>query len=238
MVLQRFRVLCNHFCVICGLLFRKMKPPLWLWHAGLIPAGLLLAIGVSGCASPYRSDQGALLGGLTGAGIGALVGNALGKPLAGAMVGAGVGSMTGAVIGDNLDQIEAQNRAEIEARLGRPVSSGAVTVPDVVAMHSAGVDEANMVNHIRTNGPANLLHTADLIYLKKQGVSPRVIQALQSPPIPRAASRPPAPVIVEQHYYDDPWHPRSYRSRGYYPHRRRHPRQHHPDLSWGFSFSH
>jgi len=36
-----------------------------------------LAIGYCGCNSPYRSDQGALLGGLGGAGLGAVVGHAV-----------------------------------------------------------------------------------------------------------------------------------------------------------------
>ncbi len=40
---------------------------------------------------PYRSDQGALFGGVTGAGVGALVGEAVHHPLAGAAIGAGVG---------------------------------------------------------------------------------------------------------------------------------------------------
>ena len=72
----------------------------------------------AGCASPYRSDQGALFGGVTGAGVGALVGEAAHHPLAGAAIGAGVGAMTGAAVGNDLDQIEARNRAEIAARLG------------------------------------------------------------------------------------------------------------------------
>src|SRR6202795_2818657 len=54
---------------------------------------------MSGCASPYRSDQGALLGGLGGAGLGAVVGHAVGNTGAGALIGAGVGALSGAAIG-------------------------------------------------------------------------------------------------------------------------------------------
>src|SRR5262245_19273679 len=64
-----------------------------------------------GCASPYRADQGALFGGLTGAGLGALVGSASGNTGAGAAIGAGVGALSGAAVGGSLDEIEAQNRA-------------------------------------------------------------------------------------------------------------------------------
>jgi hypothetical protein len=199
-------------------------------HVGATLGLILLAS--AGCASPYRSDQGALLGGLGGAGVGALVGDAVGNPLAGAAIGAGVGAVSGAVIGDSLDQIEAQNRAEIEARLGRQVAAGAVTVPDVVAMTEAGVDDELIVNHVRIHGAAQALQTGDIIYLKNNGVSARVIQAMQQPPAPQTIVRevPPPPVIVE-HYYDDPW---CYHPHYHYYHRR----HHHPHVSWGLSFGH
>ena len=46
---------------------------------------ILVALGglAQGCNSPYRSDQGALYGGLGGAGLGAIVGNAVGNTGAG-----------------------------------------------------------------------------------------------------------------------------------------------------------
>jgi len=86
-------------------------------HRWLFCGFLVCLVVCTGCRSPYRSDQGALLGGLTGAGVGAVIGDAVDQPLAGTAIGAGVGALTGAVIGDNLDQIEAENRAAIEARL-------------------------------------------------------------------------------------------------------------------------
>lgn len=56
----------------------------------LSACALALCAALTGCHSPYRSDQGALFGGLTGAGVGALVGNAVGATGAGAAIGAGV----------------------------------------------------------------------------------------------------------------------------------------------------
>ncbi len=197
----------------------------------------LLATGLTGCQSPYRSDQGALLGGITGAGVGALIGEAVDNPLAGAVVGAGVGSFTGAVIGENLDQIEAQNRAEIEARLGRPVSPGAVSMQDVIAMTQNGVESQIIVNHVNNHGVARVLQTQDLIYLKNNGVDAQVIAAMQRPPAPLAvvhAPPRPANVIVEEHYYSDPWHGPHRRFRRHRRHRHGH---HEPRVSWGLSFS-
>ncbi len=147
----------------------------------------------SGCYSPYAADRGALLGGAGGAGVGALVGQAAGgHPVVGALVGAGVGAASGAAVGSSLDQIQANNRAQIEARLGHPVRPGAVNVGDVVNMSRAGVADDLMINYIRSNGMAAPLQSNDLILLQQQGVSPRVVQAMQTPPVVAG----PPPVIV------------------------------------------
>jgi hypothetical protein len=182
-----------------------------------------------------------------GTGLGAVAGAAAGDPLAGAAIGAVAGTMTGAVVGGAIDDVEARNRAEIEARLGRPAPAGAVTVPDVVAMTQAGVSEDVIATHVRTHGLVRPLQTNDLIYLQQSGVSPRVVQAMQATPGPamQATTGPlvagtpvypavpvypapayvaPAPVIVEEHFYGRPLP----------PHRHRGPR---PGVSWGVSVS-
>jgi Glycine zipper len=167
-----------------------------LWTA-LLP--LLLTLG-TGCYSPYRADRGALVGGVGGAGVGALVGNAVGHPVVGALVGSGVGAVSGAAIGGAIDQSEANNRALIEARLGRPVAAGAVSVGDVINMTQAGVAENVMITHIQTHGMVGPLSAQDLITLKQFNVNPRVVQVMQVPP--QAVARPvivgpvmPAPVV-------------------------------------------
>ncbi|MBN2578768.1 MAG: hypothetical protein JXB10_07220 [Pirellulales bacterium] len=195
--------------------------------------GILLLL--AGCRSPYHSDQGALLGGLLGAGTGAIVGNAVGSTGAGAAIGAGVGALSGAAVGSGMDEIEARNRAQIEQQLGRQVAAGSVTVADVVSMTQAGVDPELIANHVRHNGPAAPLQTSDLIYLQQQGVSKKVIAAMQEPPRvvqPAAytAAAPPRTVIVEDpYYYDYPppyyWGPPRYRYRCYPRYR--------PGVSWG-----
>lgn len=163
-----------------------------------------------GCNSPYRSDQGALWGGLGGAGLGAIVGNAVGNTGAGAAIGAGVGALSGAAVGGSLDEIEARNRAEIAAHLGRPAPPGAVSIDDVVAMSRAGVPEEVIATHVRTHGVIAPLQATDLILLQQQGVSPRVVQAMQMPPQvagPAVYGAPP-PVVVEPYavpvYYAPP----------------------------------
>lgn len=189
----------------------------------LVSVGLFVSL-AAGCASPYMADKGALLGGLGGAGAGALIGNAAGNTPAGAIIGAGVGTLAGAAIGSGLDEVEARNRAQIEAQLARQLPPGGVTTADVVAMSRSGIDQELIVNHIRANGVAKKVDANDLIMLQNEGVSKYVITTLQTTPPPQnvyAQSPYPQgpvvaggpPVIVEEHYYPAPY----YRGPRYYP---------------------
>jgi hypothetical protein len=192
-----------------------------------------VALACAGCKSPYYADQGALFGGLTGAGVGALVGDSVGEAGAGAAIGAGVGALTGAAVGSSLDEIDARNRAQIAQQLGRPVSSGAVTVEEVIAMSQAGVAEPLIASHIRNNGVVAPPTTDDLLRLSSAGVPTSVIQAMQSPPRPVAVAPAPTPVIVEEYHYGPP--PYYYHPHDHFHYRHRHrPR---PHVGWGVSFS-
>jgi hypothetical protein len=176
-------------------------PSLLLLLIGLVPMAMS-----TGCCSPYHADQGALTGGLIGAGTGAIAGHALGSTAAGAAIGAGVGALGGAAIGSSMDEAEARNRAMIAQQLGRQVDPSAVTVADVIAMERASVNEDLIINHIHAHGMAAPLQTNDLINLPQQGVSSRVIAAMQeSPPRvqPVVVQPAPPPVIVEEYpgYY-------------------------------------
>ena len=169
-----------------------------------------------GCQSPYHADKGALLGGLFGAGTGAIVGNQVGNPGAGAAIGAGLGALGGAAVGNAIDKSEARNRAAITQQLGRQVAAGAVTIDDVIAMTSAGVSDELIVNHVRAHGMAAPLQAGDLILLQQQGVSTRVVSAMQETPRPAAPpvvvqQSSPTPVIVEEYHYSPYWGPRYHR---------------------------
>lgn len=194
-----------------------------------------------GCRSPYYADRGAGVGALAGAGAGALIGDATGHSAAGgALLGAGLGAMTGAAVGSGMDEMAAQNRAEIAAQMGRQVQAGAANMQEVVNMTRAGVDPRLIQNYVRTSGVAAPLAASDVIYLHEQGVSTDVIQVMQNPPViqagpPMVASRP--PVIVEEHFYGPPTcyrRPHYGFYHGYPRGRRRGPP---PGTSFGFSIS-
>ncbi len=218
-------------------------------------SGVLLTLTLvwptSGCRSPYYSDRGAVAGGLAGAGIGAALGNSSGNALPAAIAGAAIGTFTGSAIGDGIDADLARSKAEVEARMGRQMS-GAVTSEEVIAMTQAGLSEDVIATHIRAHGVARPPNVNDLIVLRNQGVSDRVIQALQQmPPVVGASTyapggyvaQPPRGVVVEHYYgpgyygpaYGGPWYPcpppHPHFHYGY-----RH-RPHRSGANWGFSFS-
>ncbi len=179
--------------------------------------GVMILAASAGCHSPYYADQGALAGGLGGAGLGALIGSASGHAGAGAAIGAVAGALTGGAVGGALDDIDAKNRAQIAASMNRPVTPGAATVNDVVAMTHAGVDENLIVNHVTANGLVRPLQADDVIYLQQNGVAPRVIATMQAARVPVAAAPPgavivpggPPPVVVADPYYGY-WGPHYY----------------------------
>ena len=167
---------------------------------------------IVGCRSSSYAGRGTALGALGGTAIGALIGHATGNTTAGALIGAGAGAVAGNVVGEALDDIEARNRAEIAAQLGRPVVQGAATQAEVVAMTQAGVDARLIINYVNNSGMAQIITAQDVIYLHEQGVNTDVIQAMQSPRAVQApvAVVPVAPpqqtVIIER----DPWGPYCY----------------------------
>jgi hypothetical protein len=183
----------------------------------LIVWALVASLCALGCETASHTDRGAILGGLGGAGVGALVGHATGHTGAGAAIGAGVGALTGAAVGSGMDEVERKNRAMIEAQLGRRVAAGSVTINDVIAMSQAHVGDDLIINHVRAHGMVAPLQSGDLIVLQQQGVSGRVIGAMQAappPPPPQTViveQAPPPPVIVEGYY-----RPHYYRPHHYY----------------------
>ena len=197
----------------------------------LLLLAALTSIGLGGCATQRRTD-GAVFGGAAGTGVGAIVGHQLGNTGAGAVIGGIVGAVTGNAIGGSLDEIEARNRAEIEARLGRPPRPGAVSVGDVVEMSKHGVSSSTIIRHIQVRGTTGPMETADILTMNDAGVDDAVQQAMMNPPSPpRKVVRREVitrPVIVERHYpvYHHPHYD--------YHHDNHHHRRHHRT---GVSFS-
>ncbi len=198
---------------------------------------LIPVVVATGCASPYHADRGAATGGLLGATAGAIIGHQSGHTLGGAVLGGAVGALAGNAIGSGMDEVEARNRAEIEARLGRQVAPGAVTVDDIIAMTRAGVDEEVIAQYVSYRGMAHPVHAPEMIRMQQEGVGKTVMQAAQRPPIQRAPARVSQPTyIVEEHCWGAPGYYHPY-PRHYYGHHHYQPRYRRPHVGWGVSIS-
>ena len=167
---------------------------------------MIIPLFLSGCAT--NTGTGAVVGGATGAGVGALIGSATGHAGAGAAIGAGVGAVTGAVVGNSVDEQQKRDRAIVAAS-----AAGRVTKEDVVGMTQNHVDEALIINQIRSRGMLMPPTTNDIIWLQQNAVSPRVIATMQEmspPPGVIVEQAPPPPVVVGGYYYGRPYYPRRY----------------------------
>src|SRR5215218_3190110 len=90
-------------------------------------------------------------------------------------------TITSAPLGTSLDDIDARNRADIAAQLGRPVAPGPATPAEVAAMTHAGVDSRFIVSYINRSTSMSPITAQDVIYLHEQGVNEQVIQAMLTP---------------------------------------------------------
>ena len=137
-------------------------------------------LSLSGCQSTGpNAAGGGLLGGLTGSMIGASIGAHDGKATEGALIGAVAGGVAGAAIGDQVDEQHSEYQRQAMAQ-AEAINQSMVTLPQVIQMMQGGLSDEVIVNQIKTAGFSGRLNTTDLILLKQQGVSDRVIQELQS----------------------------------------------------------
>jgi surface antigen len=189
------------------------------------------------CRSPYYADQGAALGGIAGGLTGAALGDRGDNAVGGALIGTAVGALTGAAIGDSMDAELDRRQALIEAKTGRRMA-GAVTTSDVMTLVKSGLSDDVIINHVRANGVAAQLTPNDIIQMHENGVSEKVINAMQQtvssqvvgPAVPYGP-----PVIIEESYVVPPpyWRPGPY-CYGPGPYRHHYRR---PGVAWGFSYA-
>ena len=82
------------------------------------------SLGLTGCASMSKKEQGAATGAAAGAAIGGVIGNQTGSTARGAILGAIVGGAAGAVIGHQMDQQAKEIDASVEGATVERVGEG------------------------------------------------------------------------------------------------------------------
>ncbi|MFO0965436.1 MAG: glycine zipper domain-containing protein [Gemmataceae bacterium] len=137
----------------------------------------LLALTAPGCATNTGTGAltGAGVGGLLGAGLGALTGRP-NAALAGAAIGAGTGAVVGGAVGNDMDRQE--NRAKAAAAYA--AAHPPLSLQDVVSMAQSHVGDELIINQIQTSRSSYVLSPDDVVYLRSNGVSSRVVAFMQT----------------------------------------------------------
>lgn len=170
------------------------KPQAFGCVRGLFLAGLLTSLGLSsGCET--AAGTGAAAGGLVGAGVGGLLSRCPGGALLGAAIGAGAGTLAGAGV-----DVAREKKAERNAQAAAATAAArAPSLEEIVSMTQNAVPPGQIVEQIRTSGVVYRLSADQIIYLNRQGVDSRVINALQDTALyPARPVYTAAPVIVQQ----------------------------------------
>ncbi|MFA6357294.1 MAG: glycine zipper domain-containing protein [Candidatus Omnitrophota bacterium] len=126
---------------------------------------------VTGCESnKTRVAEGAGIGAGLGAVVGGIIGFQSGHPIQGAAIGGAIGGGTGAVVGAQIKK-PAQGTSV-------PASSQ-ITMQQIVDLTKQGVSSDEIIAKIKSANSKYSLTSDDVDYLKKQGVSQRVIETMQ-----------------------------------------------------------
>lgn len=208
---------------------------------------LISAVGLAlaGCAAPgtmSNTGAGAVGGGALGAATGAIIGHASGHTAGGAVIGAAAGALGGALVGNAADAREERDSAIAQAQYQQAqaqyaqAQAAALSSADVITLTHNQVSDDVIINQIQKQGCRFESTPDSLIALKQQGVSDRVVAAMQNnsvrgtvvagptvvgaPPAVVYAAPPPPPVGVvvvgPRRYWGPP--PYYYRGPRYYRH--------------------
>jgi outer membrane lipoprotein SlyB len=136
------------------------------------PTILLLTLSLSLASCESKAGTGAL----AGAGVGAVGGGLIAGSGTGVLIGGAVGATTGAIIGASLDDSDRRSLEKQSPRTLKKIDNGEqLSIDDIKKMSRAGISDDVIVSQIAATKSVFYLSTADIVDLKKSGVSQRVI---------------------------------------------------------------
>ncbi len=136
----------------------------------LIVVALFICV-ISGCqTNKTRVAEGAGIGGLVGAVAGGIIGHQSGHGVEGAVIGGAVGAAGGAVAGSQIEKPTQDIQTQSGAQL---------TMQQIVDLTKQGVPSDDIISKIKATQSSYALTADDIAYLRKQGVSQRVIETMQ-----------------------------------------------------------
>ena len=135
---------------------------------------------LSGCAeNQTKVGEGAGLGGILGAVVGGVIGHQQKghHELGGALIGGAVGATAGGIVGSQIPNQNAPQRASM-APPSAPISQ--VTMQQIVDWTQQGLSSDTIISRIRTTNSTYSLTADDISYLRRAGVSERVVETMQT----------------------------------------------------------
>lgn len=133
---------------------------------------IIFVIALVGCESNRtRVGEGAALGGLMGATVGGIVGHQSGHGVGGALAAGAVGAAAGGIVGA---QMEKQPKASSKGYYSQ------VSMQDIVGWTRQGLSSDEIITRINASTSEYYITPDDISYLRREGVSERVIEALQN----------------------------------------------------------
>ena len=130
----------------------------------------------TGCQNTQtRATEGAVIGGVLGAGAGYGIGTATGHHGA---EGAAIGAVSGAILGGLLGGQMNKNKSGQEAGGQTASNASQLSLQQIVDMSKQGVNEVVIIDKISLTNSKFNLSPEDIDYLKTQGVSQKVIDAM------------------------------------------------------------
>lgn len=141
----------------------------------LVLVGALSAMLVGCQSTQTHAVEGSIIGGLLGAGAGYAIGKQSGHGAEGAGIGAAVGALGGGLIGGQMEK----KGAEQNTAGSTSSSSNQMAMQQIVDLSRQGVNDDVIIDRIHLSNSRYNLTAQDIDYLKQQGVSQRVIEAMQ-----------------------------------------------------------
>ncbi len=166
-----------------------------------IITAVFLGLSVTGCMSPQGQPDYTASGALAGAATGAIIGSAARHSGTGSLVGAAVGAVAGGAVGHGIDQARESQREQLVVTQGQTLQSPPLSLADIKAQAGAGIGDDLIISQIRNSRMVYHLNTADIISLKRSGVSEGIIDYMIDTPATVqyngagvAVGAPPAPI--------------------------------------------
>lgn len=145
--------------------------------------GLSLIVLSVGCQNTKsKAVEGAVVGGVVGAAAGGIIGSQMHSAGAGVGIGAAVGAVAGGLIGSQIEKKPAPGTAEAAsgtATTAPATSSSQLTLQQIVDLSKQGVTEAAIIEKIKVTNTKLSLNDVDIKYLQEQGISQKIIDAMQ-----------------------------------------------------------